>query len=67
MKQLLEVHLQDRANGHHDFYLYAISHAFEIRGEWTEFLRLSSEYLSVFRFERGPVLAQLQSRISREI
>jgi hypothetical protein len=64
MEDLVELHLADRANIHHDFLLYAVSYALEARGEWPRFLSLSREYVDHFRFERGPVLAQLAARMA---
>ncbi len=64
MARLVEVHIEGRGEIHHDFYLYAISYAFEVRGEWSRFLQLSTEYVDKFRFERSAILLQLSERMA---
>jgi hypothetical protein len=65
MNELLQMHFDNRTKAHHDFFVYMLSFAFEARDEGATFQSLAKEYVTQHRFERGPLLAQLASRISR--
>ncbi len=63
--ELLRIHHMARQMAHHDLYVLALSYAFERRGELPRFVALWNEYVTNFRFERGPILSQLSLRVGR--
>jgi hypothetical protein len=64
MRELIRIHKTARQMAHHDLYMLGLSYACEARGELPQFHALSTEYLTMLRFERGPLLKQLRLRIA---